>query len=131
MPEVKIKLPKTLAGCADRLYEARQERLEVNKDVEAFKAEEQAIKDYLIETLPKGDAGGIQGKVARVSIVTKQVPQVEDWDALYTFIKKTGYFQLLNRALNVASAMEMLENSKKPIPGVKMFGAVTVSVNKV
>ena len=132
MPEKKtFKMPKTLGLCADRLYTVRQTRLKENQAIEAFKSEESQLKEHIINELPKSQMSGVAGKLARVSVETKQVPTVEDWDKLYDYIKKSGNFQLLNRALNVAAAIEILEETKKKIPGVAMFGAVTVSVNKV
>jgi hypothetical protein len=58
------------------------------------------------------------------------VASVEDWDALYAFIKKKGRFDLLNRAINQAAVKEMWADGKE-VPGVTHFGVVKVSINKV
>lgn len=126
----KFKFPKQLGACADKLYELRQKRLEQQKVVDAIEAEEKALKEHIINTLPKSEASGVAGKLARVTVVTKEVPQVEDWDAFYKFVKKTGQFDLMQRRLTDAAIKERWENGKE-IPGVKHFQAVTVSINKV
>ena len=125
-----FKLPKSLAACADLLYEKRAERLAIQKQVDALEAEEKLIKEHLINSLPKGEASGIAGKVARVAVVTKDIAQVTDWDKLYAHIKRTGSFDLLGRSLTKAAVDERWA-AKKEIPGVGHFNAVSVSVTKV
>ena len=70
------------------------------------------------------------GKLARVTIINKIVPEVKDWDALYAHIKKTSSFDLLNRALNRKAVEERYE-AGKCVPGVEDFQTATVSINKV
>lgn len=126
----KYKFPKAMGACADHLYNLRQKRLEMQKEVDKLTAEESALKEHIINTLPKSEASGVAGKVARVSVVTKQIPQVKDWDAFYKHVKKTGQFDLLQRRLTDAAVKERWENGKE-IPGVEHFNAVTVSLNKL
>ena len=98
----EFKIPKTLGACADALYKVRQERLNLQKMVDALSEQETALKDHIINTLPKSEASGVAGKTARVSVVTKEVPQVEDWDALYKHVVKTKHFELLQRRVSDA-----------------------------
>lgn len=126
----KFKFPKAMGACADRLYELRQKRLEEQKKVDAIEAEEKALKEHIIQNLPKSEASGVAGKLARVTVVTKEIPQVEDWDAFYKYVKKTGNFDLMQRRLTDAAVKERWEAGKE-IPGVKHFQAVSVSINKV
>lgn len=138
--EVPAKLPKSLAACADLLYETRQGRLADQKVVEAQKKLESAIKEKLIAELPKGEASGISGKVARVTVVTKEIPQVKDWDKVYQFIlkhaeKNTGarkleMFALLQRRLGEELLKELWDSGVK-VPGVEPFTVVDVSLNKL
>lgn len=130
MTETTFKPPKSLGACADRLYELRQQRLAVQKEVDKLAAEEAALREHIINTLPKSEASGIAGKLARVTVVTKQVPQVKDWDAFYKFVKKTGSFDLLQRRLTDQAIKERWEAGKE-VPGVEHFNAVSISLNKV
>lgn len=138
-----FKMPKTLGGCADLLYTTRQDRLGLNQVVDEYKTIESRVKDYVVENLPKSNATGISGKVASVSVETKDVPSPDYWPAIYKGIvddymahikKKDGLqdsaFDLLSRALNSASVEARWANSVK-VPGVKTFKAIVVSVTKV
>lgn len=128
--EVKCKFPKALGACADKLFELRNKRLAMQKEVDAVAAEETALKNHIIENLPKSEASGVAGKLARVTVVTKQIPQVKDWDTFYKYVKKTGSFDLMQKRLTDAAIKERWEAGKE-IPGVEHFNAVSVSINKV
>jgi hypothetical protein len=128
--EVKYKFPKALGACADKLFELRNKRLAEQKKVDEIAAEETALKNHIIENLPKSEASGVAGKLARVTVVTKQVPQVKDWDAFYKYVKKTGSFDLMQKRLTDAAIKERWEAGKE-VPGVEHFNAVSVSINKV
>jgi hypothetical protein len=128
--EVKYKFPKALGACADKLFELRNKRLAEQKKVDEIAAEESALKNHIIENLPKSEASGVAGKLARVTVVTKQVPQVKDWDAFYKYVKKTGSFDLMQKRLTDAAIKERWEAGKE-VPGVEHFNAVSVSINKI
>lgn len=125
-----FKIPKAIGAVADLLYETRQKRLELQKTCDELESQEKQLKEHIINTLPKSEATGAAGKLCRVTVVNDTTPQVEDWDALYRYIKRTGSFELLNRALSKSAANERIE-AGKAIPGVKLFPIVKVSINKV
>lgn len=130
-----IKVPKSLAQCADKLYEVRQARLAKQKEVEAMEREEAALREHLINNLPKSQASGIAGKLARVTVESKTVVQVEDWDKLYAYMvkqygKNKGIFSLLQRRVGDATVKEMWQ-AGKDVPGCKPFDVPTVSINKL
>lgn len=125
-----FKIPKQLGLCADLLYKTKTARLAAQKVVDELARQESLLKQHLIDTLPKGEASGVSGKVARVSIGSKDVPQAENWDLLYAYIKKTNSFDLLQRRLSDAAVGERLD-AKVKIPGIKLFKVVTVSLNKL
>jgi len=126
----KFKHPKTIGACADRLYQLRQKRLEMQKAVDHVEAEEKALRSYVIEVLPKSNASGVAGKIARVTVITKTIPQVNDWPAFYKHILKTKQFELMQRRVADGAIQERWELGKK-VPGVEPFNVVTVSLNKV
>jgi len=127
---IKFKLPKSLAICADQLYETKAKRLEAQKVVDALQAQETALREHLIDNLPKSEATGVAGKVARATVVVKEVPQVEDWDKLWVHIKKNNAFELLQKRLSTTAVAERWDAGKE-IPGVNHFKAVSISLNKV
>lgn len=130
MKEKPFKMPKSLAACADLLFTTRQARLEIQKQVDAHAKMETILREHLINELPKGEASGIQGKLARASVVLKVKPTVEDWPALYAYVKKTGNFDMLQRRLSDTAVKERWEDGKE-VPGVGKFQYADVSVNKV
>lgn len=122
--------PKTLGECADALYTARQNRLALQRQIDEMGAYETALREHIINTLPKSKQEGAQGSLARVTVVRKEVPQVKDWTAFQAFIKKTGAWELMQRRPSEAALKERLDAGVK-VPGVDVFHAVTLSVNKV
>jgi hypothetical protein len=122
--------PKAIGACADMVYKLREERKAAQKEVDKIEEREKALKEHIINNLPKSQTTGVAGKFARVTVVTKEVPQVKDWDAFYKHLKKTGEFDLLGRSIGRA-AIEARWDAGKKVPGVEAFTAVTLSINKV
>ena len=126
----EVPLPKQPAACADLLYTTREERLALQKKVDELKALESRIKEFFIDTLPKSQATGVAGKLARVTVVQKSSPMVEDWEAFYTYVKKNNAFDLMQRRLSDTAVKERWEDGKT-IPGVGVNHYVDISMNKV
>jgi hypothetical protein len=124
------KFPKTLGACADRVYELRAKRLAMQKEVDAIEAEEKALKVHIIDTLPKSETTGVAGKLARVTVITKQVPQVKDWEAFWKSFNKKTDTDLLQHSLSKPAVEARWEAGKK-VAGVEAFTVVTLSINKV
>lgn len=126
----EFKLPKTLAGCADKLYVTREKRLEIMRKVKELEEIESALKQHLIAQLPEQDSSGISGKSCRVTLVNNEVPYAKDWQEIYKHIKETGHFDLLGRRLNSSAVQDRWENGDE-IPGVETYTTTTLSINKV
>lgn len=125
-----FKLPKSLAACADLLYETRAKRLEIQKQVDELAKQESALREHLIANLPKSEATGVAGKVARATIVTDTKPRVVDWDAFRAYVSKHKAFELLQKRVSDEAIQERWDAGKE-IPGVERFQVVKVSLNKV
>jgi hypothetical protein len=125
-----FKFPKSMGVCADRLYELRNKRIEEQKKVDLLQAEETALKNYIIDTLPKSELSGASGKKANVKIKVKDVPQIQDIDALYTYIRRSKRSDLLQKRLNEAAITEILDSGKS-VPGIGVFPVTTISLTKV
>ncbi len=122
-------IPDTLGACADLLLELRTRRLEIQREVDAIKSRETAIKEHIIKSLPESGATGVAGAHAYVSMVPKQVPTVDDWWEVYEYIAATQQFDLLTRKLNTRAVMDRWENDLD-IPGVRRYNTTTLSVRK-
>lgn len=125
-----FKIPKTDAAAADLLGTTRESRLELEKQVAVLKAQETALREYLVLKLPRNDATGIAGQDWRVQREMTPEPTVEDWDKLWAHIKKTGDFDLLHKRLG-AEAVRERWMAKKKVPGVGVFNRVWLSLSKV
>lgn len=144
-----IKLPKTLAGCADRLFTLREEKSKAQRGVDAFKEEEAALRDHLIEKLPVGEAAGIIGKLAAAEVTETPTASVKDWNAVYAWIHtqllnmngtythnsarakelRAGIFAIMGRSIAQDTVKEMWDN-KQTLPGVERIRIKKVSVTK-
>jgi hypothetical protein len=125
-----FKLPKTVGAAADRLYELKDAKSALAKQVEAIEEEQTALKNFIIEKLPKSEATGVAGKLARVTVVTKATPRVESWEDFWGKFNKKTDTDMLSRAMNKAAVQARLDAGKK-VPGVGIFNVVSVSLNKV
>lgn len=125
-----FKIPKTIGACADRIYALRKLAADAQKKVDLLKEEEKAIREHVINKLPKSEASGVAGKSARVTVVEREVPCVEDWDAFWKSFRKSRDRDLLQRRLSDAAITERWEAGKQ-VPGVGKFKYKTLSVNKV
>lgn len=124
-----MKFPKEIGACADLLFRMRERRLTAQKAVEAMEKDEGALKEHIIQTLPKSKASGVAGKLARVTVELKEVPQVKDWPAFYKYVKRHDAFDLLQRRLSKEAVELRLEDGD--LPGVEVMKIPFVSMNKV
>lgn len=137
------KKKRTLAQCADRLYQAREERYALNRQVKALEEEETELRERIIQELPKSQASGISGHIANAVIKMKTVPLVDDWPAVFTYCaqeymkhKRKGdgmemeSFSILQRRLSSEAVNERWE-AGVALPGVSSMDVKTVSINKL
>lgn len=125
-----MRIPKSLAAVADLYFSTRAKRLTMEKAAAAVQAQEAVLREHLINNLPKSQAGGIQGKLARVEVKTKEVPQLQDRDKFFKFAMRKGNEDLVSMRMNDKAVKARWEN-KKAVPGVAVFKAVTLSVHEV
>jgi hypothetical protein len=123
-------LPADQGALVDLLYRARERRLEMQRETERVERLENQIKNHFIETL-SANSTGLAGRVARVQVETKAVPQIEDWDKFYKYVVKHKAFDLLQRRLNEGAAKERLEAGKGAKAGLTVFRAKKISVTKI
>lgn len=128
--EKALVIPKKLGDVADLLFKTRAERLATTKKVEELQARETALKNHLIDNLPKSEATGVAGKAARVQIVVKQRLGVKNWEEVYAYIKKNNAFDMLQRRLSDTAVKDRLEAGKK-VPGVEFTAVADVSITKL
>jgi hypothetical protein len=124
------RFPKSMGLCADRLYKLKEAKTAAGKAFAAIEDEEKALKEHIINTLPKSNASGVSGKIGCVRVEAKSIPQVNDWPVFYAHVKRTGSWDLMQRRLSEAAVKARWEANKK-VPGVVEFTAVVVRLSKV
>lgn len=125
-----VRIPKSLGAVADRLYTLRERRYALQREVDKLQKEEAALREHLIQHLPKSDMTGASGKIAHAQIDTKREPVVEDWEQFYAYIGKKKAFDLLQRRVSTTAVRERWDN-KETVPGVGAINIPTLSLTKV
>lgn len=123
-------LPPSIGRCADLYSDMRTLRLSMEKEVEAVKAREHEIREWIIGNLSKSDDTGAAGLRYRAQIVEKEVPRAMDWPAVHGYIQKTGRFDLLQKRLGEKAVMDMVAD-KQAIPGIEIVKVPDVSITKI
>ena len=86
--------------------EAKRKHAEVEKQLNATYSE---IEQTVLARLAAEGMDKATGKKATASISNVTVANVEDWDKFHAFVKKTGYFHLLQRRVSDPGFRELLE----------------------
>lgn len=120
-----------LGQVADQLYQLRQDRLALQKQVDSLQKKETELKNYIIETLPKSQASGVAGQCARVAISRKEVPQVKDREAFRAYIESTGRYDLATALRPSESAVRDMWDEGEEVPGLGRFIVLSVSCTKI
>ena len=120
----------TIGELIDKLYLLRQQRLLVEKDVEALKAEESALQTFLIEELKEQKLEFAAGSKARFGVKQAKEPTVKNWDKLYDFIYGDKAWAVLQRRVSSATWKEYLDSGIL-LPGTEKFEVTKVSITKV
>ena len=90
------------------------------------------LNEHFINSLAVGESSGVQGMTSRTQVTDNPVPVIAEggWPKFYAHVKKTGEFELLNKALNRNAVRERWDQ-KKQVPGVTVFHDKKVSCTKL
>ncbi len=72
--KAEFKIPKTLAACADGLFETREKRLELQRQAKELREQKSKLKQHLIETLLAKTASGVAGRIVPHLTLVNKVP---------------------------------------------------------
>ncbi len=113
----------TIGSIIDALWTKREEKRSIAKQDATVAAEIEALESQLYDRMDKDDTTKGAGKHASVSLGTTDIVQLdgdEGFELFTAYIKKTGYFHLLERRVAQLGAKEILA-SKGKLPGCKIF----------
>lgn len=118
-----------LGPTIDRLYQTREKRLQITKEVEALKVQERELRSEIIETLEKVGLAKASGHLATCGITTSTEPVIEDWDSVHRYIRENDRFDLLQKRISVVAWRDLLVEGTL-VPGTGSQEVVDVSLTK-
>ena len=125
------KFKKTLGACIDDLYLRRAKRLELERSVDALKAEEKLYKEHIIGLLTKQKLEGGKGDVATAAIMWKRTLVVSDWKKFWEWARKDKLGVYVQKRVAVEATKEWMDDAQKSVPGVDPLDVCDLSLTKV
>lgn len=113
----------------DAVYALRTKRLELAREVDKLKVEEDAAKAKIREILVEYGLAKASGAIATVGQVHKIEPNVSDWEAVHNYIKEKDRFDLLQKRISVPAWRELYEGGEL-IPGTDPIDIYDISLTK-
>lgn len=133
----KVRLPKALPRRVDALYEMRERRMaiarqvkEVEKQIAELRDSEEELAQELAKELRKQGGTKLSGTVATFSPGSLDIFSVEDWDAFYAFIEENSAFECLERRPARGALKERIIENGEKVPGVKADKKFSFSLTK-
>lgn len=119
----------TLGERIDEIYDLKQQKKDAEDAVVAIERRIAAKEDELLAELDAQGTVKATGRKASVSVQETIVPQVEDWDAFYAYVRKNNAFELLQRRPVAEAWREHAMNRRsKTVPGTVPFAKRKVSI---
>lgn len=114
------KKPPTIGALIDQAWELREKKRALDAQIKIIETEAAALESTVMERLQEEGLDSAKGTRASISLSTSTVANVEDWDALFAFIKKGNHFHLLQRRVSDPAFREFLEQGRV-VPGAQPF----------
>lgn len=126
-PAKPLRKIKGIGPAIDELFELRVQKQELEQKIKLIEADYNDIEEALLAKLKAEGTDKGAGKRASVSVSTTVVGNLADADKFFAYVKKTGYFHLLQRRLSDPAIRELMA-SKGSIPGVTAFDKVRLNL---
>jgi hypothetical protein len=120
MKPTKVKLPANLGAAVDGLYVLQEKRDVAAAATEMLKKAVLAYKLAMINKFKKGELRAAAGKRALVTLVSEDVPTIEDFMKLWTYARKRNAPELFQKRLSTDAVRELWDAGKR-VPGVGVF----------
>ena len=129
MDEVQSSSPTDTGDIIERMNQLRDEKRQLNAEIKALDDEYQELEAALLAAMDGQNTQIAATKRVHASISEQVVPTVEDWDALYEYIKETDQLHLLQRRVATSAWRELLESGEQ-IPGTAPYKKRSVNLRK-
>lgn len=136
-PRTKSAKPAlTLGQAADKIYDLREKKREIDAELKAVEAEISALTETIFDLLEEQDTRKAEGKRASISVNYAINPSTKNWDDTARFIingkrgDRFAYAHLLYKRI-AAPAYRELRSLGVIIPGQEDFTNRTLSITKL
>jgi hypothetical protein len=119
----------SIGNLIDKLYDLRQQRLDLQKQVDALKEQETALRQAILFELDMNGLAKASGSHATAGVTLSIQPSVEDWDAVYEFIQRNQRFDLLQKRLSTTAWRELVDEGVH-VPGTFVMEVRDISLTK-
>lgn len=102
----------------------------IKDEVTQLEASMDKIEAWIKTQADKMGVTSFKTKHGTAFLTTKDYANVENWDATLNFIKETGAYDMLNKAVNKTAVRGYIEQNKAVPPGVNYGTKIEVSVRK-
>lgn len=123
----KVELP--IGEVIDALYQARQARLDLEKEVEALKEREREAKAAVIARLNELKLDRASGSECTASVTMRRTMVVTDWPTFWAWARKDKTGVYVQKRIAVEATREVYESGKQ-IPGAQPEDLVDLSLTK-
>ncbi len=110
----KVNLPEYV----DKLHTLRQARLAADKESRKLKKQEDDVNAFIIAEMREKAITEAHGELLVVELDVKEKGSVEDWDALWSYIRENDAFELLHKRLTDSAVKERWDAGEE-VPGVE------------
>lgn len=133
------KFPMMTGDAVDLLYEVRQNRLALSKQLDALKEAEGSLATHCTDLLKAAGLESARGKIGTLTRTTKDTPSVIDWDKFCEWAIKNGtkigrktvpYITLLVQKRLATTSAKELKEAGIAIDGVEWMQIPDYSLTK-
>ena len=102
----------------------------VKAEIDKINADMTKLESWLKTKADEVGTSAFKTPAGTAFLSSKDQASVADWDALLSFIKAEGAYDMLNKAVNKSAVRAYLDETNKLPPGVNYSTTITVSVRK-
>lgn len=118
-----------LGEMIDAVHALRAKRIEMQKQVDEVKADEERMKREIIALLKDAAVEGATGGEANARITKRVVPTVKDWSKLYQYVRDNDAWDMLDKRCNAAAFRARLDDGVE-VPGVEAYEVEDLSITR-
>ena len=115
----------TVGELSDQMWLLREKKRGLEAAASELEKEAHKLEKELLEKMQEQGIEMGRGQYATFTRKELDLAQVEDWDALYKYIARHGYFHLLHRRITDVACRELWTKNER-IPGVVPFRKVSI-----